>query len=398
MSASALSGVRVIDLTHYIAGPYCTKLMAGFGAEVIKVERPGSGDKLRSVGPFYKDRPGVERSIPFLWLNTGKKSITLNLKTERGRDVFKRLVKDADILVENFSPGVMSGLGLSYEVLREINPRLVMTSISNFGQTGPYRDFKAEEIVEYALSGLMYETGDPDKAPLVSGSALTQYTAGMSAYIGTLVALFHCGVTRLGQHVDVSIQEASITNIEMSMVECLQLGKVRKRQNDRHSMVLWELYPCKDGEVAVISGPMRYWRRAAEIFNEPRLFGEKYDHSLDRRRMRQEYEEILRPCVKKYGKKELFHAGQERNLAFSYLADFDEVLNSPQHSSREFFVEMGHSVVGKHLYSGAPFKMSETPWSSSSAPLLGQDTLDVLGEILCFSGVEIEALLSQEVI
>ena len=163
MLAGALSGYKVLDVTHFIAGPYCTRLLAGYGAEVIKVEKPGSGDGSRRLGPFVGDDPHIEKSAQFLYLNTGKKSITLDLKTPAGVKIFKRLVKDADILVENFEPRVMSSLGLGYDTLSEINPKLVMTSISNFGQTGPYRDYKAAEIVEYALSGLMKMTGEPDR-------------------------------------------------------------------------------------------------------------------------------------------------------------------------------------------------------------------------------------------
>jgi crotonobetainyl-CoA:carnitine CoA-transferase CaiB-like acyl-CoA transferase len=373
----ALSHLRIIDLTHYIAGPYCTKLMAGFGAEVIKVERLQTGDKMRSMGPFYKNEAGLERSIPFLWLNTGKKSITLDLKSDRGKEILKSLVKGADVLVENFSPRVMAELGLNYESLHEINPRLVMTSISNFGQTGPYRNYKAEEIQAYAMSGLMYETGDPEKAPLASGPALSQYTAAMIAYVGTLIALYYRSKTGLGQHVDVSVQEAALVNIEMSLVECLQMGRVRKRQNDRHGMVPWELYECADGEVAVISGPLRHWRRAAEIFNDPRLFDRKYDHCLSRRTFRDEFEALLRPSIKKFKKKELFLAGQERKLGFAYLANLDDALQSPQHRHRRLFVEIDHPVVGRHKYTAWPFILSENPWTSTRAPLIGEHNTQI---------------------
>ena len=158
MNQTALSGIRVIDLTHYTAGPYCTKLMSGFGAEVIKVERPGTGDPMRSVGPFSHNRENIETSVPFLWLNTGKKSVTLDLKKEKGLRMLKELIGVADVLVENFSPGVMPRLGLDYTAVKKINPGIVMTSISNFGQTGPYKDFTADEITLNALSGGMAVT------------------------------------------------------------------------------------------------------------------------------------------------------------------------------------------------------------------------------------------------
>ena len=398
MSAGALSNLRVIDLTHYIAGPYCTKLMAGFGAEVIKIERPETGDKMRSLGPFYKGERGCERSIPFLWLNTGKKSITLDIRSTKGRTILKDLIKTADVVVENFSPRVLAELELDYDSIAKVNPDVVMTSISNYGQTGPYRDYKAEEIEAYAMSGLMYLTGHPDRPPLNSGPALTQYTAGMNAYTATLIALFHRGITGKGQHVDVSIQETSLTNVEWSLAECLQLEKDKKRNDDHHMMVPWEGYECKDGYAAVVCGPVRHWCNAANIFDNDEHFNKKYRHCLARMWYRDEYEEILKPSIKKHTKKELFHLGQEQKLAFGFQADLEEAVQSPQHKSREFFVPIEHPEVGSHGYCGAPFKMSETPWKDCRAPLLGEDNEAVYQEVLGFSKQEVQDLAKEGVV
>lgn len=398
MPSEALAHLRVIDLTHYIAGPYCTKLMAGFGAEVIKIEQVQTGDKMRSIGPFYQHQPGLERSIPFLWLNTGKKSITLNLKTDQGVRILKDLVKTADIVVENFSPCVMPSLGLSYEELRGENPRLIMTSVSNYGQTGPYRDYKAEEIQTYAMSGLMYATGHPEEPPLVSGPALTQYTAGLNAYSATLIALFYRELSGQGQHVDISIQETSMINIEWSLAECLQTGEEKKRNDDHHSMVPWEGYPCEDGYAAVVCGPTRHWRNAAKVFDDPRLFEKKYDHCIARMYYRKEYEAILKPALRTMKKKDLFLNGQEQQLAFGYQADLQDALDSPQHRSRTFFTEIDHPVAGKHSYCGAPFIMSETPWKSLGAPLLGEHNHLVYGDGLGFSKQKLQELNDEGVI
>ncbi|MFP7753484.1 CaiB/BaiF CoA transferase family protein [Thermodesulfobacteriota bacterium B35] len=392
MSDTALGHIRVIDLSHHVAGPYCTKLLAGFGAEVIKVERPGTGDPMRSLGPFHQGRKDLERSIPFLWLNTGKQSITLDLKSEKGQEIIRRLVQEADVVVENFSPRVLSSLGLAYDDLRTINPALVMASISNYGQDGPYRDYRADEISLYAMSGLMNETGDPEREPLRAGPDLAQYSAAMCAYAAILSALHRRQATGRGEHLDISIQEAALVNIEMGLVETLQLGQVRKRTGDRHSMMPWQHYECADGEVAVISGPIRHWRRARKIFDEPRLFQSKYDHCLVRRFLRDEYEEILVPCVKQYRKKDLFYAGQEQGLAFAYLATLEEALELPQHRAREFFTEMDHPVVGRHRYCGAPFRMSATPWRSQRAPLLAEHNAEVYGRLLGFTEEEIQAM------
>ena len=398
MAKQPLSHIKVVDLTQRGAGPYCTKLMAGFGADVVKAEPPETGDPQRAVGPFFQDRPGRERSIPFLWLNTGKQSVTLNLQAGRGVELLKRLVADADVLVENFAPGTMAELGLAYETLQQANPRLVMTSLSNFGQTGPYRDYLAEESQSYALSGLMYETGHPDQPPLAAGPAVAQYSAALVAYTATLTALFLRHQTGRGQHVDVSVQEAALVNIEMSLTNCLQSGKVRKRSGDRHVMVPWEMYPCADGEAAVVGGPIRHWDRAAEIFDEPRMFADKFRHCRQRIEHRQEFEALLAPCVRKMTGEELFQAGQQRRLGFACLRTLEEALQSPQHQARGLFEQIKHPEVGAHGYVGAPFKLSATPWRSARAPLLGEHNQAVYGERLGCTADEMERLRAEGII
>ena len=396
MSEQALPHIRVIDLTHCVAGPYCTKLLSGFGAEVIKVEPPETGDKMRRLGPFYRDDEDLEHSIPFLWLNTGKQGITLDLKTEKGIEIIKNLVRDADVLVENFSPRVMPSLGLSYETLKEINPQLIMASISNFGQTGPYRDYKAEEIEMEALGGMMYLAGEPQRPPLTSGPSICQYSAGLHAYTGILMALFQRETNGRGQHVDVSILECALDNIEITMTNALHTGKNAKR--GPHLGVPWDLYECEDGYALVIAMPARHWHRAAEIFEEPKLFDEKYDHIVDRVKHRKEFEDILRPSVKTHKKEALFHAGQTRNLAFGYVAGLDEVIRSPQHEEREFFVEIDHPAVGRQKYCGAPFKMSFTPWQSYRSPLLGEHNHIVYKDVLGYPPEEIDSLRRDRII
>ncbi len=376
MKNRALSELRIIDLTHYIAGPYCTKLMAGFGADVIKIERPQTGDKLRSVPPFNKNENGVEHSIPFHWLNTGKKSVTLDLKTERDVGAFKKLVQNADVVVENFSPRVMPGLGLGYGELLKINPNLIMASISNFGQTGPYKDYQVDEIELSAMCGAMYMTGEECMPPLTPGPALCQYSAGMHAYLAILFALFQRKNSGGGKYIDVSIMESGLEYIENAVTNFLHLGKIAKR--GAHTFAPWGLYKCLDGYATVICAPFRHWTRGVNIFQEPRLMADKYKHVKYRSQHRKEVDELIQPWLSKNKKKDIFQLGQGHNFAFGYLSTFDEVLESPQHKDRGFFVEVDHPVVGKHKYCGAPFIMSETPWKTLRAPLLGEHNQDIL--------------------
>lgn len=373
--------LRVIDLTQERAGPYATKLLAGFGADVIKVEPPGTGDVMRTTGPFYKDEAAVEGSIPFLWLNTGKRSVSLNLESDAGSEILRELVSDADVLVEGFPPGSLAGIGLGHDRLLELQPRLVLTAVSNFGQTGPYSDFQAEEIVHYAMSGLMYATGDPDRPPLCGAPAVAQYTAGMTAYVGTLMALYQREDTGRGQVVDVSIQEAALDNVEVAVAEYLHLGKVARRTGDEHALVPWQLLPCGDGYAAVIGGPVRHWLAGAELFDEPRLLDPEYRHMSGRIARRQEVKDLLAPWLDRHDPKEVYHAGQARQLAFSYLATLADVLQSPQLAARAFFDEIDHPVTGRQPYCGAPFRPSATPWQSRRAPLLGEHNEAVYGAL-----------------
>lgn len=249
MNERPLSGVKVLDVSQYVAGPYCTKLLAVLGAEVVKVEKPADGDKARQAGPFPRDEPHPEKSGLFLYLNTNKMGITLNLDCTTGNKIFKELVRDVDILVENFEPHVMPTLGLDYDTLEKINPRLVMTSISNFGQTGPYRDYKATEIVVHALGGEMYTCGDYSREPLKYGAPLSQMLAGANAAACTLVAL-HCQrAFGFGQHVDTSIMETVTAETLWWQVIYAYQGVVWRRRykiGGKFGM-FGDVFPCQDG-------------------------------------------------------------------------------------------------------------------------------------------------------
>lgn len=390
MSAGALNDLKVLDLSHYLAGPYCTKLLAGFGAEVLKIERPGAGDPLRAIGPFQRETSDLEGSIPFLWLNSGKKSVTLDLKQVKGQELLKKLVAWADVLVENFAPGVMARLGLDFESLRAINSRLIMTSVSNFGQTGPYRDYRAEEITLYAMSGQMNATGDPDREPLAPGVAINQYTAGLHAYIGTLAALQHREKTGQGQQVDISIHEGGVDNIEIGLINFLHQG-LRSRRS-KHIMVPWRNYPCQDGAATVICAPFRNWLQGAKLFEAPELLAEKYHHVRGRHLEREQVESLIQPWLSSKSREEIFHAGQQQGLAFGYRASLAEAMSLPQHLARDFFVKTDDGRGGCHQYAGAPFMLSATPWLQERAPFLGEHSVDVLGGVLGLARSEIDQL------
>lgn len=378
-AAPPFADLVVLDLSTGIAGPYCTKLLAGFGARVVKVEAPGAGDPTRAGGPFAGGRESAERSLPFLWLNAGKESVTLALERPEGRAIADRLVAAAHVVVESFAPGQLDRLGLGSERIRAINPRAVLTSISNFGSSGPYRDYAATEATLYAMSGGMVATGDPDRAPLAPGPAITQYTAGMHAYLGTLLALYRAGDA---ERVEVAAQESALDNVEIALAEHLHHGSSARRSGDAHAMVPWQAHPCRDGQAAIIGGPIRRWLAAAPMFEEPRLMEEPFRGMGGRIKNRKDFEALLKPWLARHDKADVYRMGQERGLAFGYLATLAEAFASPQHRARGFFKPVEpHPEVGAQVHAGPPFTLGAGTWRAGRAPLLGEHTDAVLREM-----------------
>ena len=306
-----MHGVKVLDLTHHIAGPYCTKLLADFGADVIKVERP-SGDPARHMPPFFHDQAESEKSLLFLYLNTNKRGVTLNLKAKHGLQVLKELVCDCDILVEKFSPRVMPSLGLDFNTLHQLNPALILVSISNFGQTGPYRDYKATDIVEYALGGLMYIFGAHDREPLKHALHQAQIRGGTNAATASLMALYHQRRTSEGQHVDVSIQECIASGLRDVVNNYTYTGGVRRRQPN-HSGDLSRLREVSDGYVLPNPGVSSGldWSEVAEFLEAPDLDDEKFRTASARLANAEELGETLDRHFLTKKKHEIFYAAQQ---------------------------------------------------------------------------------------
>jgi len=385
MPDQALEGYKVVDLSWHIAGPYCTKLLAELGAEVIKIEKTGGGDPARMMPPFFNDDVHPEKSLLFLYLNTGKKSTTLNLKTEKGKDLLKSLIRDADILVESFSPGVMTDLGLDYAVLEKINPGLIMTSISNFGQTGPYRGYKASDITEMAIGGLMHMTGEPDREPLTYGGWQAQYQGGMNGFAATMCALTHRDIvseTGEGQHIDISIMESIAQILENFDLAHQVTGGLYERSGRLWANApAWGIYPCEDGYVGLVSGPVRRWLQVSVMMEEPELADLKY--VAQRRELADEIDALMYPWLFEHTKDEIYHKGQSMDpkVPTSPVRTPEDLINSPQFKARKFFVEIDHPVVGKGMYPGAPAKLQETPMKISRAPLLGEHNEEIFGRL-----------------
>jgi len=379
MTEGALSGVKVVEYGRSISAPYCTKLMADLGAEVIKIEDPDSGDESRHHGPFLDDIPHPERSGLFIYLNTNKLGITLNVKTPTGNKLIKNLLKDADVFVENSSPKLMRELGLDYDSLKELNPRLIITSITPFGQTGPYRDYRAYDINCSAVGALSCCIGSPDRNPLNLPLSQCDYQGGVSGAIGTLIALLARDVTSRGQHVDVS--EAEVIGYYAGIISNLYFYQGFKwiraghRSYKSGGWYPYTILPCKDGFICMMCRSGHPWKKFIEAIGNPEWT--KSPRYRDRARMGREYPDevdaLLQPWLREHTRREIVDICRERGIPFSAVRTIDEVVDCPHLKEREFFVEIYRQETGVLKYPGAPFKLSNTPWRiERPAPLLGE--------------------------
>ncbi|MDY6912109.1 MAG: CoA transferase [Chloroflexota bacterium] len=386
-----MSGIKVLEYAQFVAGPYCSKLLADLGAEVIKIEPPDSGDPSRKRGPFPEDIPHPEKSALFLYLNTNKSGITLNLESTMGRGIFKSLVKDVDILIEDHSPKAMKDMGLNFDILERINPRLVMTSITPFGQTGPNAEYKCYPLNTFHSGMIGYMTpwvsSWPDREPLKSGGMLGECGCGLSAAIATLAALYAQRITMTGQHVDVSKQEALATLARVNVTQFPNDGAGDTRFANM-SALLNDMVICKNGYIVLQINETHHWQGLVQLMGNPEWAQNPI--YLDRRergnRFKTEIQPRIREWAKDYTKEELYHKGQASNCPLAAVSSVEDVLNSAHTMAREFFVEFEHPQAGKVKCPGAPAKFSETPWSiENPAPLLGQHNEQVFCEKLGYS-------------
>ncbi|MFQ5873169.1 MAG: CaiB/BaiF CoA transferase family protein [Dehalococcoidia bacterium] len=387
MLPRALEGIRVIDLSQGVSGPYCTKLLGCLGAVVIKVEDPSQGDCSRRMGPFFKHLPHQETSATYLYLNTTKKSITLNLNTASGVETLKRLLHSADVLVENTRPGVMASLGLDYPAIEAISPRLVMASITYFGQSGPYRDYKGNSMIGYAVTGQMQMTGEPDREPLVGAGYQPEYQAGLHAFDAVLAALYWRESSGQGQHIDVSVMESMAYYHEFALTAWTHVKTLSIRAGNRYPVGTHPItiYPCKDGYVSLTNVTphqtenMFLLMERPDLIDDPRFASDvsRWDHGED-------MDAFIVPWMMERTMEEIVTLAQELRVPCTYVPTFGQLFDDPQLSSRDYWVALEHPFVGQQTYAGAPFTMSETPWQVKRAPLLGEHNEEIYeGELGC---------------
>ena len=371
-----LDGVKALDLSEDIAGSFCGRLLADYGAEVLKLEPP-TGVSLRRMGPFFGDDPHPEKSLFYLLMNLNKKGATLNLETVTGRNILERLVPHVDVVIESYRPGYLTDLGLGYDDLRDSNPSLIMTSITPFGQTGPYSQFKGEEVVNYAMGLIMSISGVQGEEPLKHGGFQAQYEGGLNGAAATSMALFMQSNTGEGQHIDVSVTEcvASTAMATQTMYPFMGGTLPRRRpsgSNFGHPM------PCKDGWIIVQTGGGATWDTIADFFGDPQLKEPKFADPAQRLRNTEELDQVVLDSIKDRGKWDLFTKAAEARMLFGLVQTPSELLECPQLESRDFYREIDHPVIGKVKVPAALFNLSLTPYQYiRPAPTLGQHNSEI---------------------
>jgi len=376
MMQKTLGHIKVLELCSLVSGPYCTKLLADLGAEVIKIEHPDAGDSSRHLSPFLNDIPHPEQSGLFMYLNTNKLGITLDITTMHGRKIFLDLVKQVDVFVEDKPPCFMEGLGVQYDRLKEINPRLVMTSITPFGQTGPYRDYKAYQLNSFHAGGEGYmlpiESTFPQREPLQGGGLCGDCNCGLSAALATLAAVYNVNRTGQGQHIDVSKQEVLTTLVGLEVAMYTYTGVIRNRHPRPALMAL--PIQCEDGHIMISAFVDRDWRTFSEFMgNTYWLEDAKFADMTSRWQNAEEVNEEVEKWAVHHKKDDLFHYLQNNSVSCSPVNNSEDIVRSAQISNRNFFIEIDHPRTGKRKYPGVPYKLSDTPVNSgNAAPTFGQ--------------------------
>ncbi len=391
-----LEGIKVLDLSRALAGPYCTMMLADMGAEVIKIEMPERGDDSRAWGP-----PFVEgESAYFISVNRNKKSMTLNLKKEKSIEIIHRLIKQSDVLIENFRPGTMEKLSLSYDEVKEINPKIIYCSISGFGQDGPYRLLPGMDQVLQGMGGLMSITGEPEGPPIKVGVAVADIAGGMFAAYGIVVALFNRETGGKGQMIDLSLLDCQVAWLTYRAGSFFASGEIPKPLGSGHPVIVpYQAFKAKDVYVNVAAGNDQLWQKFCKALGLENIMNEqRFATNAMRVKNREEIIKIIGDviCTKKAD--EWLKILTEAGVPCGPIYNMDKIFSDPQVLHREMVKELEHPTAGKIKVTGIPIKLSNTPGEILKAPpVLGQHTKEILSE-LGFKEIEIEKLYEEKVI
>jgi len=391
----SLAGVTVLDLSRVLAGPFCAMLLADMGAEVLKIEEPGGGDESRTWPPFREGE-----GSGYLSMNRNKRNMTLNLKTPTAQEILKQLAARADVLIENFRTGTMEAFGLGYEVLKEINPRLVYCAVSVFGRSGPLKDRIGYEALMQAHSGVMSITGEPDGPPLRCGVSFLDLGTGLMAAYGVMNALFHRERTGQGQLVEVSLFETALAFLSYHAVGYLMTGAIPERQGSAHpSLVPYQVFQTQDGEMFIAGANQRLWTRLCQALQREDLLQDpRFGTQAERVHHRHTLIPMLQAEALQYTTATLVAILEEAGVPCAPVNTLDKVLRDPQTAAREMVREVPHPRIPDLQLLGLPIKLSDTPGDiRRPPPLMGQHTEEVLKD-LGYSDADIRSLRERKVV
>jgi len=393
-----LDDIRIIDLTHYVNGPYATMLLGYLGADVIKVESPQWGDGIRSV---YR-QPGQKSGVPFALMNSNKRSITLNLKSDEGKEIFKRLVKKADVVVENYEAGTMDRMGLGYDVLKEINPRLIYASGTGYGQSGPNRNLPAFDPIIQAESGIMAVTGEADGPPLKAGVVIVDVLGATHLCAGILAAIRHRDRTGKGVTVEISMQEAALPTLAMQ-IGAYGMGIRQLREGNGSAggvLAPYNTYPARDGWITIMAAQPARFRRLCELMGQPELADDpRYVKLAGRSKNRAELDRAIAQWTMTMTRRQLMDLLAANDVLCGVVKELHEVMTEPHLFERGALREIDHPQLGRMTIFNSPLRLGGAPSAMKSpSPALGADNERFYNEELGLSAAEVAALRDRKVI
>ena len=394
----ALENLTVLDLTRVVAGPYAGSILGDFGAHVIKIEMPGNGDDARDYGPYENGE-----SMYYANLNRNKKGITLNLKTQEGKNILLQLVRKADILLENYRPGVMDKLGLGYDVLHEVNPGLIYGALSGFGCYGPYSQRPGYDIISQGMGGLMSVTGAKGGEPTRSGNAMGDILGGMNLVIGVLTAVNARSITGLGQRVDVSLVDSVVASLENAYIRYFKSGELPERNGNAYASIApYDTYHAKDGYVIIACGNQKLYEKFCnEVLDMPWMITDERFLTVPLRVKNNEIQKkYIEEWTMQHTVNEVVDIILEKGIPAGPIYDVGQITRD-EHIARvrEMFIEIDHPQIGKMKVNGNPVKLMDMmPRINCPAPTLGQHNEEILKEMLNYTDEQVKELIAQNII